>query len=244
MLHLIHAMFGWLGIVTCATALLAGGCSSFDRPYPDKALFAIELGGPPQPSKGTTRSAAAAKAISRPIASMLRVRTMRIAKPFDTTSFAYKVGRSRYTTDYYNGFIAQPDQLLTDALVSWLTISGRFGAVVEEGSMADYRLTLESNATAFYGDYTDKNSPQAVMELKLFVIDDSKSASTVIFQRSYRELQPLAGNRPEELIAGWEQAYRRILTRFLSDMDTLVGRLGPADDMQASAGARAGEGVR
>ena len=109
---------------------------------------------------------------------------MRIAKPFDATGFVYKVAESRFTTDYYNGFIAEPDRLLTGELVNWLAASGEFGSVVEESSAADYRLTLESNVTELYGDYTNKTAPQAVMELKVFVIDDVPSPSRVIFPES------------------------------------------------------------
>jgi len=199
-------------VMSIGTALLIGGCSSFNRPYPNKALYAIALGTTPGGSTVPEVSPA------RPLAPILRVKGIRIAKPFDTTSFVYKVGESRFMTDYYNGFIAEPDRLLTGELVKWLVASGEFGSVVEEGSTADYRLTLECNVTQLYGDYTNKKSPQAVMELKIFVIDDVPAASRVIFQKTYRQVQPLPDNTPEKLVRGWDEAYRGILTQFMSDL--------------------------
>jgi ABC-type uncharacterized transport system auxiliary subunit len=209
-------------IAVALLLLLAGGCSSFNRPYPDKALFAIDLGQPPSASTasgaGAGPSAADNPPAARPTARMLRVRDVHIAKPFDSANFVYKVGESRFTTDYYNGFVAEPDQLLTGELVNWLAASGEFGSVVQEGSTADYQLALESNVTALYADYTNNRSPQAVMELKVFVIEDAPSAAKVIFQKTYRETEPLSDNTPDKLVRGWDEAYRRILTHLLADL--------------------------
>lgn len=219
MYHRLLNNLGRMAAVTClGLALLAGGCASFERPYPDKFYYAIALEASPGPSTGAIGPSGAAKVPSRQIAPILRVRSLRISKPFDATSFVYKVGESRFTTDYYHGFIAEPGRLLSGELLKWLTASGEFGSVVEESSTADYRLTLESCVSEMYGDYTDKRSPRAVMELRVFVIDDVPSSSKVIFQKTYRETQPLSDNTPEKLVRGWEDAYRRILTRFLSDL--------------------------
>src|SRR5277367_5209622 len=94
-----------------ALALLAlnvlclGGCN-LSKPYPDKTLHTIELGDPP-PVTGAASSAA------------VRVDRVRVAEPFNNTTFVYKVGDSTYTTDYYNGFIAEPGRLLTGDLSAW-----------------------------------------------------------------------------------------------------------------------------
>jgi cholesterol transport system auxiliary component len=225
----LRKVLGRLTVTGLAAALLSGGCSSFNRPYPDKALFALDLGPPPHAATWSTGAAAGDTLPARAPAPTLRVRSVRIAQPFDTTTFVYKVGASRFTTDYYNGFIAEPDRLLTGQLLRWLTASGEFSAVVPESSTADYRMTLETQISALYGDYTIRASPQAVLELQMWVIEDAPSSSRVVFQKTYREAEPLSANTPEQLVGGWGTAYRRILTRFLTDLRAAPQVTSPGD---------------
>lgn len=229
----LRKIVGRLATVTVlAAALLLGGCGSFNRPYPNKALFALDPGPPPHVATAWSTGPTAGDALPASVrAPTLQVRSVRIAEPFDTTTFVYKVGTSRFTTDYYSGFISEPGPLLTVQLLRWLTASGEFSAVIADGSTADHRMTLESRVTALYGDYTIKGSPQAVLELQTWVIDDAPSFSRVVFEKTYQETEPLSANTPEQLVRGWETAYRRILTRFLADLRAAPQVTSPGDSL-------------
>jgi cholesterol transport system auxiliary component len=190
------------------TAWLAG-CAGLTRPYPQKDLFAISLGDPP-----------AASAASSP--TVLRVAGVRIARPYDDRTFVYKTGESSFTTDYYNGFIAEPDRLLTSELTAWLSRSGLFSAVIGGSSVLNYDLTLETNVTALYGDYSAKGSPKAVVEARFFLVDDHGGTYKLLLQKVFNESEPLPGDQPEQLIQGWDRALRRMLEGLDADLRVAV----------------------
>src|SRR2546430_9364078 len=116
------------------------GCGSLSKPYPEKNLHVLSVGEPPT-------------AVQSQAAGVLRIEAMRIAKPFDATTFVYKVGRSEFTTDYYAGFLSTPDRILGAELDSWLAHSGLYSSVITGNSSANYRWVLESNILSLYGDY-------------------------------------------------------------------------------------------
>src|SRR4051812_8795799 len=163
-----------LPLVVCFAGIL--GCSSFSKPYPDKSLHTIDLSLSSQPK---TASLTAANLTST--AAVLRVDSVRISEPFDGNSFVYRTGPSKFTNDYYNGFIAAPTRILTADLTEWLAESGMFASVVSGKSAAEYQYSLESNFTSLYGDYRPGQSPNAVIEATFFLIDQTEGQYKVVF---------------------------------------------------------------
>jgi cholesterol transport system auxiliary component len=199
---------GWRVILPAVAVLGAVGCTGLTQPYPQKNLYVIAADG--SPVRGDAHGA-----------SVLRVPIVRIAKPFDERTFVYRTGESAFTVDYYNGFLTDPDRLLTGELSRWLAESGLFAAVVGS-STVDHDLTLETNVTSLYGDYSVKGSPQAVIEARFVLIREEGMAYKVIFQDTCRQVEPLAGMKPEDLIHGWGRAYRRILEKLTASLQTVV----------------------
>jgi cholesterol transport system auxiliary component len=195
------------GIVVALTVLITGlsGCAGLTRPYPEKSMFAISAGDPPAAS-------------AAPVPAVLRVQSVRLAKPYDERTFVYRTGESAFTADYYNGFVAEPDRLLTGEVVGWLSRSGLFSAVVGGTSTVDYDLTLETNITTLCGDYSVKGSPKAVIEARCFLVREQGGVYTILFQKVYRESEPFSGDKPEQLVKGWGQALRRLLESLAVDL--------------------------
>lgn len=190
-------------IVLLCLALV--GCGAIGQPFPDKEFFGIEAGDSPAPAKQMTDSG-------------LRVRRLRIAPPYDGRSFVYKVGESRYKTDYYNGFVTSPDHLLTGELTQWLAETKLFAAVVGSTGEADHRYVLDGSVSELYGDYTDANAPKATMKARFFLLDDSQAQTRIVFQKTYRKTAPLNEANPEALATGLGAAYREILTDLTADI--------------------------
>ena len=192
----------------CVLAVLVtglSGCGGLSRPYPEKSLHALDVGSPEksEAAKGTH---------------VLKVENVWVADPFSALTFNYKVGESKFTSDYYNGFIAPPGRMLTGNLSSWLAASGIFSAVVSGENSADYDFVLETNVTALYGDYSDSKSPLAVIEAKFFLIDESGGRFVIAFQKQYRENEPISAISPDELVRGWDRGYRRMLESLSADL--------------------------
>lgn len=199
-------------------ALLLGwgaGCGSLSQPSPNKSLFGISPGDPP-----------AATQQARP--EVLMVQRTRVAQPYAAASFVYKTGSSEFKVDYYNGFATTPDYLFGGELANWLSRSGVYSSVVTAGSVVDYQWSLESNITELYGDYT-QNPATAVIEARFFLINQTRGAFTIKFQKTYRQTEPLTGPGADKLVDGWNKAYREILTSLVNDLAQV-----PPGDVAAS----------
>jgi cholesterol transport system auxiliary component len=190
----------------CGSLLIAflSGCG-LSKPFPDKALFAIDPGSP-------ERTVAQISPLT------LQVSRVRVAPPSDAQTFLYKLSGLRYETDYYNGFIAAPGQLLTAGLVGWVKQSGLFGVVVGSGSGLAHQFVLEGNVTELCGDYSDAKKPKAAIAASFFLIDDRTVDGRVLFQKTYHAVAPLSGTGPEALAKAMNEAYRHILQELTNDL--------------------------
>lgn len=199
---------------------LAVGCG-MSRPYAEKTLFAVEPGQAPK--------------TSRPVSpSTVLIRGVRVASPFDAQTFFYKRAGSQYQLDYYNGFIASPEQLLTGTLLTWMGQSGLFTAVVESGSRMNPQYVLEGNVTEMYGDYSDAKAPKARLAASFFLLDVRPVDALIVFQKSYHAAAPISGPGPDAMAAALNAAYRTILVELTDDL----GRVdyAPAPIQSAAAG--------
>ena len=156
-----------------------------------------------------------------PAGAVLQVRRLHIASPYDGQEFVYRTRSNEFRSDYYNGFIAAPDHLLTAGLIAWISRAGvgPFASVVDTESGIPARYVLEGNVTSLYGDYADKAAPKAVMSLKIFLFDDGDANARVIFQKEYSAAAPIEPGSAESLVNGWGKAFRQILERITADLD-------------------------
>jgi len=181
------------------------GCEAMSQPFPDKDFYAIEVGAPPAPAAKQSNAA-------------VRVRRLRIAQPYDGRAFVYKVGPSKFKTDYYHGFITSPDHLLTGELVKWLTASRLFAAVMDSAGEGEHQYVLDGSVSEFCGDYADPKAPKAVVKARFFLLDDSGADTRVVFQKAYGKEVAVDGKTPEAMAAGLGAAYRQVLTELTADL--------------------------
>jgi len=194
----------WNRLIPLALLGVIAGCGSLEKPYPQKDLFAISV--------NETPAASTAKPMG-----VLKTGLVYVAPPYDGTMFVYKVGPSKFTTDYYSGFISPPDRMLGGSLNAWLDKSGLFTSVIPGQSGADFKWVLESNVTALYGDYSAQ-VPSAVIEMKFFLVDESGGDYHIRFQKAYRETELIDAAAPDKLVDGWNKAYHQILVDLVSDL--------------------------
>ena len=197
------------GAALAALALLAAlsGCN-VSKPAPDQNLFVIETGHP----AAATTAPATAPALT------LRILPVRIARPFDSQTFQYKVGPDQYRIDYYNGFVAPPSRLLGGQLAAWLHDSGTVKYAVTTGSSLDCKYSLESNVTSLYGDYTKPAAPKAVIEMDVFLVAEEPAGTRLIMQKAYHRDEPAGDGKPAALAAAFGRAYRAVLTQLSADL--------------------------
>jgi cholesterol transport system auxiliary component len=187
----------------CVT--LSAGCASMNQPYPAKQRFALMV---EREQAGSTPS--------NP--HTLRVREFRVAPPYHELSFVYRKHDSEFETDYYREFVAPPATLLTSQTIAWMSGAHLFGRVLPGSSAADNEYLLEATVTALYGDYRNRSAPEAVMELQVFVLVEQATLTNVVFERTYRHQTPIRGAEPADLVNGWKEALRAILTDLEGDL--------------------------
>ena len=211
---LARIVFNIAAAAVCAQAV---SCGTLSQPAPQKAFFAITPG---EPSPAVAPMSATSKAsTTMPGGAVLRVRRLRVASPYDGQAFVYQIRNDEFETDYYNGFIAAPDQLLTGSLIAWVSRAATFKSVVDVSTGILARYVLEGNVTSLYGDYIDKAAPKAVMSIRIFLLDDRDADLRMIFQKEYNATAPIEMGSAQSLVKGLSKAFRQILEQMTADLD-------------------------
>ena len=203
-------------------SLLVTSCGIVPQPAPVRALFTID---PAESISPATKRSSGLNSPKRD-AAVLQVRRLRVASPYAGQAFVYRIGSSEFRTDYYNGFIASPDQLVTNSLIAWLSRSGPFESVVDMASGIPAQYVLEGSVTSLYGDYSNKTAPKAVMAISIFLLDDREASLQVIFKKDYGGAASIEPGSVDSLVKGWGAAFRQILEQMTADLDdrSLTGK--------------------
>jgi cholesterol transport system auxiliary component len=186
------------------TLVSLSGCS-LKKAYPAKQAFLVEAR-----RSGEARASTAS--------SVLRVRNLNIAAPFEGKGFIYRKSDLGYESDFYHEFLVPPRALLTEQIRQWLGASGVFRFSLDSASRADATHSLDGNVLALYGDYRESASPKAVLMLEFFLSNDQPATSEIVFHKSYRQEVSLENRAAETLAKGWGKALEQILSALEQDL--------------------------
>jgi ABC-type uncharacterized transport system auxiliary subunit len=188
--------------VTALTSLLIGvGCAGRRHSY-TKRQFVLEVNRPTQAATGTPQG-------------ILAVRRFTVDPTFESKGLMYRKGDSEFQSDFYHEFLITPEMIISGQTRNWLSLCGLFETVLEPGSMIEPTHVLEGNVLSLYGDFTEKTSPHAVMEIRLFLIGNEPSEPEILFSRDYQASRKAEAQTPEALVA----AFNRCLEQILSDLE-------------------------
>jgi len=193
-----------------AVASFAGGCAgSSDRNEQHFILEAVRQGGPVQPVADGS----------------LEVHRFSIDAAFMTKNLVYRLGEFKYEADYYRQFLVPPGTMIADRTRDWLADSGLFRIVLPVGSRIVPTYTLEGNVTALYGDFADETAPSAVMEIRVFLLENAGGQEKVVFSETYRATAPVSSRATDDFIDALNRSLMEILIRLEADLqEVLVGR--------------------
>lgn len=199
-----------LALVLSVSAIMLSGCLGALQQDPEpKSYYVLEAKQPEQPP-------------ARPVLQgTLQVRDIRVAPPFNTRSLTYRSGPSEYAADYYHLYLAQPGDLVTQQVRTWLSQAGLFEHVALPGSGLNANFILEGLVTELYGDFRDGKNAKAVVAAQFFLLDERGAGREIAFSRSYRRETPLTERTPEDLMAAINQAFSDVLLALSADLSTL-----------------------
>jgi cholesterol transport system auxiliary component len=148
---------------------------------------------------------------------VLDVKQFSIDRAFSTKNFVYRKNKSEYETDFYNQFLINPDDMITEKTRSWLSQSGLFKWILEPGSYIDATHVLEGNITELYGDFSDESLPKAKMDIRFFLI--KLSDKSIAFGKTYESESEIKSRAAESLIEAYDKCLTNILTNLEQDLE-------------------------
>ena len=188
-----------------ALLVLASGCVSIEKSYPDKRFYVIEAG----------RGAAATDAKA---SGVLLVSILRVSPRYESRSFVYRRSESSYESDFYNQFLVSPGAQLTEEVRRALGQAQVAQYVVGASSQSEPTHVLEGTVDALYGDYRDLNAPKAVLEMEFFLSKESPTKAEIVTRKRYTKSVAVSGRSPEALVKGWNDGLSEILAALVADL--------------------------
>jgi ABC-type uncharacterized transport system auxiliary subunit len=197
---LIRSCFG-LGVIT--SAILLAGCSpkSFEKQH-----YVLD-----------TRRASSVVASNS--ANIIELRRFTSNPAFSGKGLINRTGEFEYESDFYNEFLISPAVMITERARNWLSASGVSRRVLDPGSYVDPTHVMEGNVIALYGDFRDRSSPTAVMEIRVFLLETKTGKEPVIvFGKTYRSSVSLESEYPGGLVSAFDRCLVEILTDVEQDL--------------------------
>ncbi len=149
----------------------------------------------------------------------LDVPRLTIDSAFSGSGLVYRVGDSKYESDFYNEFLASPSAMVTDTIRNWLSMSRLFKRVLDPGSQIDPTHIIEGNITALYGDFREPSSPKATVEMRLFLLETETGQDPLpIFGKTYISSIDIESEDPEGLVEALGRCLATILSTLESDL--------------------------
>ena len=184
---------------------LASGCVSFERSYPEKRYYVLEV-RTPEASGGALDS------------EILQVSNLRISPRYQDRSFIYRISDTGFESDFYNQFIAPPAALISEEIRKSITGSQLFKHVISPSNSQAPSYVLEGIVNGIYGDFRNLSAPAAVIDLEFFLSSDLPARPGILMQKRYVKSVPVSSRSPEALVKSWDLALEDILTALAADL--------------------------
>jgi len=157
---------------------------------------------------------------------VLEVRRFTIDSAFAGKGLVYRTGQFEYESDFYSEFLVSPAAMITEKTRNWLSGSGLFKRVLDAASQIEPTHTLQANITALYGDLRDKASPQAKMELRVFLLKAQAAEEPAgVFGQTYEFSVGIESEGPEGLVEALDRCLANILSGLERDLTEATGSI-------------------
>ncbi|MGH7245133.1 MAG: ABC-type transport auxiliary lipoprotein family protein [Phycisphaerales bacterium] len=194
--YLVPLAVGCIGVI-------GSGCN-LTQPYPAKDSFVLRAGAIDQSPVKLPES--------------VRVEPVRIAPPFDARSLVTRTGEVSFSRDYFNVFIAPPDELATAELIRLLTESGVFTRVSGAGSAGTTDVSLECIVTDLYADERNPANAVAVCRAKFRRLKNELGSTIVIDDQMFESTAPISSNSGEGIAAALGQTFGATVKKYIDSV--------------------------
>jgi ABC-type uncharacterized transport system auxiliary subunit len=153
---------------------------------------------------------------------VLAVRDFTSDPVYEGRGLIYRKSESEYEADFYNEFVIAPQALLSSQTRNWLSRSGMFKTVLEPGSLVEPTHILEGNVLVLYGDFRGRDLPQAVMQVRVFLIAGTRAEPQVVFTRDYQASRQAQAPTADALVAAFDRCLEQILSALEEDLGKVL----------------------
>ncbi len=185
-------------LLLAAPALLAACANPLSQPFPDKKLFVLDVRRPQ-------------RLPPNPRGRVLVVRTITPAPGAELRGITTRLEGGQIRTDFWNEFFAPPAALVQDQLRTWLSESGLFAAVVDQGSRTTPGLALEGVLNGLFAEATE-TPPTARAQMQALLLGLDRSPPRVVAQGEYDRRAQIASLEPAAIVAGFNVALAAIFS--------------------------------
>ncbi len=166
-----------------------------------------------------------------PLPVSIHVKRLQTQAPYDSRRIVYAENAFQRTTYSYHQWMANPADMITGLIVRDLRTTDFAKTIVTgtPGSRVDH--IIEGTIEEFYENDTTPDW-QAVLSLSFTLIrtGDDTLRETVLFQKTYRRIEPMERNNPVSLARGMSKAMQTISARFMKDAyDQIASSRPPAE---------------
>jgi len=201
-------MFSYFCVSMLVWSVILSGCGS--RQAYDKKYYVL----------GASRQA---ESIEVETDFILEIRRFTVDSAFAGKGLVYRTGRFEYESDFYNEFLVGPSAMVTEKTRNWLSGSGLFKRVLDITSQVDPTHTMEGNITALYGDFRDESSPEAVMEIRIFLLKaEAGEEPVLVFGQKYKASAGVESDGPEGMVEALDRCLEKILSSLERDLTEQV----------------------
>lgn len=186
-----------------ALSLALAGCSVFERTSPSTEQFMLV----PQPVRAHEGASLGSVVVRRVL----------VQRPYDTRSFVYHTTNGQWRVDAYNGFLADPSDMIGDAMSRALEGSRRFSLVTSAVVAVPTDLAAEVVVESFHSDYTDPSKPVAVVRMRTYLLERGKgSAVRTVLEGS--ATQAIASASPGAVAEALSVAVAKAIDQVISQL--------------------------
>lgn len=195
-----------LSFLLAAAAIGGLGACSLRQPAPEWNGYLVAPARPTTEAEGS--------------AGRLHVEAVTVAPAFAGHQLIVRRGEYTYEPDFYQRFLAPPDEMARGALVSWLGQAGFAETAFRVPAEAVESVPrLEAHVAELYADARAGRDAAAVLTLDVRVSRPDAAAPSL--DRRYTERIPVPAATAEAMVVGLNDALGRILARLEADLRAL-----------------------
>lgn len=142
---------------------------------------------------------------------IIRIERFSVAPSYNARQMVYRDRSFQRETDPYHRWRAHPGDLVSDSLIRDMRHSGLFKAAVQEGSAVAATHVLEGSLDEFF-EWNDEAGRRAVLTVTatLITAKETDTSKKIIFQETFRALEPLEEKTPRGLAEAMSRAMSRV----------------------------------